>query len=327
MNDFTLAYDRFVPEEEGLREALTSTGNGYFCTRGAAEWEDAHDVHYPGTYAHGGYNRETTIMGGRPVLNEDLVNLPNWLVLKLLIEGEEAIGFDNVELLSYRHELDVRNAVVMRKVHFRDRAGRETTLRSRRFVSMAHVHQAGIEWTVTPENWSGRVEVITALDGRVTNRGVARYRELEGRHLDPVSPRTFGAEVIALKVQTRQSNLYVAEAARTRAYRGEDLIEVERGLYQMEDYIQQVLAFDVRQGEPVRVEKMVAFYTSHDRAINETLGSAGKSAARYPSFAEALERHRRAWEELWEVCDLRLPGNERVQLLLRFHISHILQVC
>ena len=25
MNDFTLMYDRFVPEEEGLREALTST--------------------------------------------------------------------------------------------------------------------------------------------------------------------------------------------------------------------------------------------------------------------------------------------------------------
>jgi len=327
MNDFTLVYDRFIPEEEGLREALTSTGNGYFCTRGAAEWEDAHGVHYPGTYAHGAYNRETTILGGRPVLNEDLVNLPNWLVLKLIIEGEETMGVSNVELLSYRHELDVRAAVVMREVRFRDRAGRETTLRSRRFVSMAHVHQAGIEWTVTPENWSGRVEIISALDGRVTNRGVARYRELEGRHLDPVSPRTFGGEVIALKVQTRQSNLYVAEAARTRAYRGAELVAVERNLYQMEDYIQQVLAFDVRLGEPVRVEKMVAFYTSHDRAISETLGSAGKSVARYPSFAEALERHRRAWEELWDVCDLRLPGNERVQLLLRVHISHILQVC
>ena len=102
MNDFMLAYDSFVPEEEGLREALTSTGNGYFCARGAVEWEDAHDVHYPGTYAHGGYNRETSIMGGRPVLNEDLVNLPNWLVLKLRIEGEEAIGLDNIELLTYR---------------------------------------------------------------------------------------------------------------------------------------------------------------------------------------------------------------------------------
>ncbi len=327
MNDFTLAYDGFVPEEEGLREALTSTGNGYFCTRGAAEWEDAPGAHYPGTYAHGGYNRETTVMGGRPVLNEDLVNLPNWLVLKLRIEGDEAIGLEDVELLTYRHELDIRNAVVKRELRFRDSTGRETKLSSRRFVSMAHVHQAGIEWTLTPENWSGRVEIITALDGRVTNRGVARYRALEGRHLDPVSPRTFGAEVIAVKVQTRQSNLYVAEAARTRVYRGEDLVEVQRSLYQMEDYIQQVLALDVRQDEPVRVEKMVAFYTSHDRAINETLGSAGKSAANYPSFALALERHSRAWDELWDVCDLHLPSNQRVQLLLRLHISHILQVC
>ena len=65
-------------------------------------------------------------------------------------------------------------------------------------------------WTLTPENWSGRVEVVSALDGRVTNNGVARYGQLEGRHLDPVGPRTFGSEVIALKVQTRQSNLYIS---------------------------------------------------------------------------------------------------------------------
>jgi trehalose/maltose hydrolase-like predicted phosphorylase len=323
----TLAYDRFDAAEEGLREALTSTGNGYFCTRGAAEWEDAGEVHYPGTYAHGGYNRETTIMGGRPVLNEDLVNLPNWLVLKLRIEGEDAISLDNVELLTYRHEYDIRNALVARTLRFRDRAGRETTLRSRRFVSMAHVHQAAIEWTLTPENWSGRMEVVSALDGRVTNRGVSRYRDLEGRHLDPVSPRTFGPEVIALKVQTRQSNLYVAEAARTRVFRGDELLPVDRGLFQIEDYIQQVLAFDVREGEAVRLEKMVAFYTSRDRAISEPLGSAGASARRYPSFAEALDRHARAWDELWRVCDMRLPGDDRVQLVLRFHISHVLQVC
>jgi len=41
MQDVRLAYDRFDPGSEGLREALTSTGNGYFCTRGTAEWEDA----------------------------------------------------------------------------------------------------------------------------------------------------------------------------------------------------------------------------------------------------------------------------------------------
>src|SRR3954451_9261253 len=135
VNDWTLSYDSFEPAEEGLREALTSTGNGYFCTRGAAEWEDDDNVHYPGTYAHGGYNRETTIMGGTPVLNEDLVNLPNWLPLKLRIEGEEAIQLSNVDVLGYRHEYDIRAALVSRELRFRDRAGRITTLFSRRFVS------------------------------------------------------------------------------------------------------------------------------------------------------------------------------------------------
>jgi len=325
--EWTLAYDHFDPDEEGLREALTSTGNGYFCTRGTLAWANAGGVSYPGTYTHGGYNRETTIMAGVPVLNEDLVNLPNWLLLELRIEGEEAVGLNNVELLSYRHELDTHNAVPRRNLRIRDRAGRETTLQTRRFVSMANMHQAAIEVVATPENWSGRVEVITALDGRVTNRGVARYRQLEGRHLNPVFPRTFGPEIIALKVEIRQSGIYVAEAARTRVYGEHGQLDVERTLYQMQDYIHQVLSFEVEEKVPVRAEKMVAFYTSRDYAINEPLGNAGKAVGRYPRFAKALDRHIRAWDELWSVCDMRIPKDERVQLLVRLHISHILQVC
>jgi trehalose/maltose hydrolase-like predicted phosphorylase len=327
VDGFLLAYDGFDPGTEGLREALTSTGNGYLCARGAAEWEDADGVHYPGTYAHGGYNRETTILGGLPVLNEDLVNLPNWLVLQLRIEGEDMIRLTDVELVSYRHELDIRNATLVRRLSFRDTTGRETTLQSRRFVSMADVHHAAIEWTLIPENWSGRVEVISALDSRVSNGGVARYRQLEGRHLNPSSPRTLGPEVIALKAETRQSNLYISQATRTRVFSGGQQLPVSRTLYQMEDYIQQVLAFDVRQGRATRVEKMVAFYTSRDPAVSDTLLRAATSAARHDEFGASLLRHNAAWDELWRVCDVRAPGNERVQLLIRLHISHLLQVC
>jgi trehalose/maltose hydrolase-like predicted phosphorylase len=324
---FLLAYDGFDPGIEGLREALTSTGNGYLCTRGAAEWEDADSVHYPGTYAHGGYNRETTILGGQPVLNEDLVNLPNWLVLQLRIEGEDVIRLAGVELVSYSHELDIRNVTLVRQLRFRDGGGRETTLKSRRFVSMADVHHAGIEWTLVPENWSGRVEVISALDGRVSNRGVARYEQLEGRHLSPVSPRTFGPEVIALKAETRQSNLYISQATRTRVFSGAQQLPVRRTLYQMEDYIQQVLAFDVHQGAPIRVEKMVSFYTSRDPAVSDTLVRAATSAARHDEFAASFRRHSAAWDELWRVCDVRVSGDNGVQQLLRLHIAHLLQVC
>lgn len=328
--EFVLTYDGFDPEAEGLRESMTSTGNGYFCTRGTAEWEDGGDVHYPGTYAHRCYNRETTIMGGRPVLNEDLVNLPNWLVLKLCIDGEQAIRLADVDILAYRHVYDIRTATVVRELTFRDRRGRETSLRSRRFVSMALANQAALEWTLTPRNWSGRVEIVSAIDGRVTNRAVARYRDLEGRHLDPVSPRTFGPDTIALKVQIRQSDIYIAQAARTRVFRdGPDAIgdTVDRDLYQTEDYIQQVLAFDVAEGASVRIEKVVAMFTSRDDAITEPLVSAGRHVLRYPDFAAAHAVHEAAWKELWDICDVRVPREARAQLLLRLHVAHTLQVC
>jgi len=327
VDGFLLTYDGFEPESEGLREALTSTGNGYLCTRGAAEWEEADGVHYPGTYVHGGYNRETTILSSVPVLNEDLVNMPNWLVLQLRIEDGEAIRLAEVDLIGYRHELDIRYATVVRHLRFRDLSGRETTLHSRRFVSMGDSHHAGIEWTLVPENWSGHVEVVTAIDGRVSNGGVARYRQLEGRHLNPVSPRTFGPEVVALKAETRQSNLYISHAARTRVFAGDQSLQVERRLYQVEDYIQQVLAFDVQQGTATRVEKMVAFYTSRDPAVSDTLVRAARSAIRHADFAAAFKRHTAAWDELWQVCDMRVTGDKSVQQLLRLHIAHVLQVC
>src|SRR5829696_712681 len=239
---WTLAYDHFDPAEERLREALTSTGNGYFSTRGSFSWTEADEVHYPGTYMHGGFNRETTIMAGVPVLNEDLVNLPNWLLLALRIEGEEAVGMENVEVLSYRHRLDIKRGLLERSLAFRDRAGRETTVR-------------------------------------------------------------------------------------TRIYRDGQGLDVERDLYQMEDYIHQEISFTVEEKTPVRVEKMVAFYSSRDRAINEPLVNAEKAVVRFGTFDEALERHARAWEALWSACDVRVPGDDKAQMLLRLHVYHILQVC
>lgn len=212
---FTLAYTGFDPADEGLRETLTSTGNGYLATRGAAEWERADDTHYPGTYIHGLYNRATTILGGVPVVNEDLVNLPDWLPMTLRVDGTEVLRLTEVELLDYHHELDLRTALLTRRLRFRDPGGRETELRSRRFVSMAERHHAHLEWTLTPLNWSGAAEVVTAIDGRVTNAGVPRYRELESTHLLPVATEFPARDVMALKTRTRESEIHVAVVVRT----------------------------------------------------------------------------------------------------------------
>ena len=328
MPSWTLAYQGFNPEEERLRETLTVLGNGYFCTRGAAEWTDAtEDTHYPGTYVAGGYNRLITEISGHPVENEDLVNMPNWLCLSFRIDDGDWFDLAKVELLAYRMELDVHEGLLTRTLRVRDGQGRTTTINSRRIVCMHKPHQAAIEMTITPNDWSGRLQVRSALDGRVINYGVARYRQLANRHLEPQAAGFEEDGRIYVQVETCQSGLKVAEAARTRFFDadGEKLsTAVETAVD--EGYVAQVNSLDVTADKPVKVEKVVALYTSRDRAISHPLDEALLVSKRSCGFADLLRGHKVAWKQLWRRCDVVLDHErERIQMILRVHIFHLLQ--
>ena len=171
---WVLAYDKFDPALEGRRETLLALGNGYFVTRGAGAEARADDIHYPGTYLAGGYNRLSTEINGRLIEHEDLVNLPNWLPLALRIDDGDWLDLRRTEVLNYRQKLDVQCGLYERTVRVRDLKGRQTSIVERRFVHQQEKHLAGQHVTVRAENWSGRVTVRTLLDGGVKNAGVLR---------------------------------------------------------------------------------------------------------------------------------------------------------
>jgi alpha,alpha-trehalase len=325
MDGWKLVYEGWDPESEPLREALTTLGNGYFATRGAMELVNAGGAHYPGTYVAGGYNRLDTELAGRVIENEDLVNWPNWLYLTFRPEGGDWCAVEAVEMLEYRHELDLQTGIMERIGRFVDSEGRETSLRSRRIVHMADMHLAAIEWTLTPENWSGRVELKSALDGTVKNEGVERYRQLNSQHLEPLENAPVDGEGIYLLVQTVQSRLEMAQAARTRVFKGTESLELERQTDQMPGYIEERLSFECEQGQPLRVEKIVAVYTSRDWAISAPGNEACRAIQRVGSFDDLYRTHRLAWERLWYRCDIELEGAKAAQLALRVHIFHLLQ--
>src|SRR5690606_29338302 len=147
------------PGKEGLREALCALGNGIFVTRGAAEESRADDVHYPGTYLAGGYNRLSSEIAGRTVVNEDLVNFPNWLPLTFCPEGGEWLDLTRLESLAYRQELHLNDGLLVRRFRVRDEAGRQTCVESRRLVSMDSPHIGAIDYRITAENWDGEIRI------------------------------------------------------------------------------------------------------------------------------------------------------------------------
>ena len=219
---WSLVFEDFNPAREGVREALCTLGNGDLSTRGAAASVVADDLHYPGTYLGCGYNRLSTDIAGRVVENEDLVNFPNWLALGLRIADEDWFDARAVTILSYHQELDLRHDMLLRQISFEDVQGRRSTLRERRRASMADMHIGALEVSLTADNWSAGVTVRSAIDGRVVNAGAQLYRKFNNKHLEPLASEHVGEDGVSLLVRTCQSNIHVAQAARTESFPSTD---------------------------------------------------------------------------------------------------------
>ncbi|MDR9438802.1 MAG: glycosyl hydrolase family 65 protein [Halomonas sp.] len=322
-----LEYEGYEPGHEGLRETLCALGNGYICTRGAAPDVLADEIHYPGTYLAGGYNRLTTEIEGRDVENEDLVNIPNWLVLMIRIDNGSWLHPDQVAFLDYRQVLDLQRGVLTRMLRFRDDHNRTTRVEERRFVSMADQHLSGLELTITAEDWSGRLTVRSGLDGTVANAGVARYRRLKGHHLEPLGAGTRGDEVIWLRSRTVQSRIEIAQAARTCLYHNDKVVHPERNTDARNALVAQEISLDIEPEHRVRVEKIAALFTSRDRGISEPSLAVQDEIDEAGDFSELLAGHELAWKHLWERFDLDIDseGGSGLSMKLRLHVFHLLQ--
>ena len=300
-------------------------GNGRFATRGAAPESTADDVHYPGTYVAGVYNRLTTTLDGREIENEDLVNVPNWLPLTFRIQEGEWFDVRSVELLAYRQELDLRTGTLSRHVGFRTPEGFESTLLQRRFISMDDPRIAGLETTIVAENWSGRLDVRSGIDGSVVNGGVPRYRELANSHVSVVDLGPVHDDSVTMVVETKQSHVRIGLATRTTALVDAEEVSVERGLIDEPRWIGHELSLDLPTGGSARLEKVATLFTSRDPAVSDPGSEAATWVVRADPIEALHERHRRAWDRTWERFDIGIAGNERTQLILRLHVFHLVQ--
>jgi alpha,alpha-trehalase len=328
--NWELVYKGFEPKKEGLREALCTLGNGYFATRGASPQCRADGIHYPGTYLAGGYNRLETVIAGRTVENEALVNLPNWLYINFRCRGEKWFNLKDAKVLSYLQKLDTKQGLLYRKIHFRDRKKRETLFIQRRIVSMANMHLAGLEVTVVPVNWSGKIEICSSLDGQVNNSGVDRYKQLNNQHLEFVEGNTKGKNIIFLKMRTNQSRLEIAQTARTEIFEENKLVSGKVRIEKNASRISQYITLDLKEGTGITIEKVVSLFASRDQAVSECDTEAVLAVVVAGRFEALLKPHILAWKHLWERFDIQLEIADTdkidyMQRTLRLYIFHLLQ--
>jgi len=325
MKNWIIEYTDWNPEQHPLREALCTLGNGYFTARGAMEETGADGTNYPATYLAAGYNRAISSIKGKRIENEDLVNWPNWLFLTFRIGESEWLDLNKLEVLKYTVRLNLKDGMLERSMRFRDSQKRETTISSSRFISMHDIHLAGIEWTIIPENWEGKVTIRSGIDGNVKNQGVKRYSKLNGNHVNIIATGTINAATIFLESRTKQSGITMVQAGLTRIYNNDNEIQGLRKTSKTRKSVWQDIQTECERHVPLRVKKLVSVFTSKDFAIADPLTEAARKINFLADFDEILRNHRSVWHKIWSRHGIDIETVSNELLILRLHIFHLHQ--
>lgn len=321
--DWKISYHDYYPDKEKSREALLSVGNGYLGTRGAMEETSAGEHNYPGTYMAGLYNRLVSPIAERDIVNEDFVNVPNWLPVSFKIDDEPWFDPNTARITEISRHLDLRNGLLSRKMLIRDDENRQTLIESQRFVSMDNPHLAALKYRITPLNYSASICIYSALDGTLANQGVSRYKSLKSKHLEPISQGGEGP-VSYLVCGTSQSKIEIAEAARLRFLVDGSEHDIDYGVTSDEGIVYTYIDYEARENESIQLEKLVSLYASHQHHADDVKSAALSELRWFDSFDHLLEKNNEAWAKLWREADMVVAGDRASQQLIRLHIYHLL---
>ncbi len=285
------------------RETLFTIGNGYLGTRGS--FEEGFPGDQPVTLVHG-------VFDDAPVVYTELVNVPNWMRMTLLLNGER-FRLDQGEVLAYRRSLDLRSGVLKRVLRWRSPAGQTVEIESERWASMARPHVLGVRYRLTALDFSGTVEVRAELDGRVHNDRLV--------HLEPVAQGALDAQSVYLHTRTIATQLDIIEACTVQAYGGRERSVSTRDC-------ESLPAVSVRAallpGETLVVDKLVSVYTSRETSapFDQTLKTL--QAAAQQGYAALRYENARAWVPEWEAADVLIEGDDEADLGVRYSIFQLL---
>src|SRR5690349_11999195 len=295
--------EAFNPEKQHHKETVFTIGNGYLSTRGAFEEK------YPGemraTFLHG-------VFDDVPVVFTELANAPDWLEMEILLDGERFSLADG-ELLSFTRTLDLYTATLTRDLRWRSPRGKASHIVFERFASLADEHICAVRVQISPENYSGRVEVRAGINGEADNLGI--------KHWDWIEQGVRTREAW-LHCQTRTTQIELAQAMSLLMTGAGEKSRMTR--WDVHNHPTLVVSSAVQLGETATVTKVITQYTNRD--VKNPLKSARNALKKYTGkvWEQLLEPHCQAWKSEWERSDVVIEGDDEAQLAVRFNLFQLL---
>ncbi|HZD11020.1 MAG TPA: beta-phosphoglucomutase, partial [Candidatus Binatia bacterium] len=296
--------DHFEPARQHHMETVLTTGNGVFATRGS--FEEGYEKDRALTLAHG-------VFDDAPVVVTELVNLPNWLDLRLQFDGK-LFRLDQGKILDFHRELDLQRALLQRQVRWQAADGLVVDLTFERFISYASPQIAALRLLVTPVNRAVSVQVEAGIDGYVANEDLLHWE-----HLAQGSVRCEPGGEVWLHSRTRHSDIALCTAAMLQGV-GEAAFEVA----DCPHYPALRLSQRVPRAQTLQVDKIVSYATSRD-SVPEPRNVVERALQQLEGrqYDHLKRAHVDAWRGVWSDIDVLIEGDDEAQLAVRFNLFQL----
>ena len=318
--------DNNYSEDIKLKETLFALANGYLGVR--ANFEEGipkTNSSTRGTYINAFYESEEIQYGeklfGFPDRSQSIVNLIDSQSLTIEIGGENFSLFEG-EVIDYSREVDFREGVVKRNVHWKSPKGNEIKISWKRLVSFLVKELFLIEVEVESVNFTGTVKLSSLADGDVTNM------------VSEDDPRVGSSSAKSLQVidvlQENESSFVSAQTLNTKqtvacgiSHTGSKPTDKKVNCF--ENSTEHTFSYKIEPGNQISLTKF-AIYTD-SRRHNSPLGQNKEllSKAISQPFAYYQDAQKEYLKNFWDNADVSITGDEELQQGIRFNMYHLLQ--
>ena len=306
-------------------ESLFSIGNGRMGQR--ANFEETYTgKSLQGSYIAGVYYPDKTRVGwwknGYPEYFAKVLNSCNWIGIQVKVDGEELDLHTATEVASFYRELDMQSGLLKRAFEATLPSGKIVAVEAERLVSIVQDEIGTISYSITPKNFSGKIELCSYLDFDVENED-SNYDE---KFWEPVAQGQ-EAGVSYVHAKTKKTGFEVTVAMRNNV-----LLEGQSQSWTSNSdashmVVSETKSFDVAQGQTLKLEKFAAVLSSmnHDVESLDAKAAASATAAAAQGYDALRSEHVAAWHNKWETSDIEIDGDAEAQQGIRFNIFHMNQ--
>lgn len=324
-NAWSIIEEGFDADRIKSSESLFSIGNGAMGQRANFE-EDYSGPTFQGSYIAGVYYPDQTKVGwwknGYPEYFAKVLNAPNWIGIRVTVNGE-VLDLDKcAKVNSFRRELNMKEGTYARNFEATLNNGVVVQVESVRFLHLEHDELGAIQYNITPVSADAVITLTPYLDAEITNED-SNWNHNFWKTLSV----TQSNDQAFIRSRTNKSNFDVCTFMQTRMSVGGATTNGGCKKIEKSNYVAFEYRAEVVKDQTVSLEKYAGYTVSLNHSPDMLVGAAKKvlEEAAGQGFDALRKTQREAWGRIWDMADISIEGDLSAQQGIRFSIFQLNQ--